>query len=506
MYSKLKVFVLSLFVVNSLCSYKVDNVKADSWDVAPATLPVAFYPTLTKAIPFIGANVAHAVGQKGSGAAIVVIDTGIEKSHPFFQSRVVLEACFATKCPNGQPSMVGSGAAAPVHWHGTHVAGIAAGSSQSMTGVAPEASIIAVNVFDPSGSTYDSNIIKALQWVATIADKYNVAAVNMSLGSRQSFKTTCDDYLPDMTNAIKNLKDLNVATVISSGNSYANGMSSPACISYAVSVAATLVDSDYVTDFSNISNLTTIAAPGNNINSSKLLGSYGSASGTSMASPFVTGAFALYRSSHGKRSVDEVINIFKSNAKTAKDTYTNITIPRLDLTSIYSGQPVVPTTTTTTTTVSSTTTLPISSTTTTIPFITTTTIKQPPVSSTTTIPSRIYIPNPILLEVNGLPKSYVWIKYKDPYMNKSFISYYELTCNGINKYTIPFEQMYSLHSYKLEVPASQIDYCYLQAVLINGGKTYPTTVRYIYPKNRNTSSVTNTFKYNKKQTKRSKSN
>lgn len=500
MYLKLKLFIVSLFVITSLYSYKVDNVVADSWDVAPATAPVAFYPTLTKAIPFIGANIPHSSGAKGSGASIVVIDTGIERSHPFFQSRVVQEACFATKCPNGQSSMIGQGAAAPVHWHGTHVAGIAAGSAQSITGVAPDSSIIAVNVFDPSGAAYDANIIKALRWVATVSDQYNIAAVNMSLGSRQSYKTTCDDYLPDMTNAIKALKDLSVATVISSGNSYAHGMSAPACISHSVSVAATFVDSDLVTEFSNISSLTTIAAPGNNINSSKLLGSYGSASGTSMASPFVTGSFALYRSSHGKLSVDEVVNIFKNNAKTAKDTYTGIQIPRIDLTSIYSNPPVVPTTTTLP---SSTTTTVLTPTTTTTLPVTTTTLKPPPVV-TTTIPSRIFIPKPLLLELNGMPKTYVWVKYRDPYMNKSFVSHYELTCNGINKYIIPVQQMYSLHSYKLEVPASQIDYCYLQAVAINASKTYPTTVRYIYPKNRPTSSVVNNFNFKKKNAKRTK--
>jgi len=274
MYLKLKAFIISTAVVFSVCAYKVDTALSEQWDVAPATSPVVFRTTLATAIPFIGANVPFELGYKGSGSSIVIIDTGIEKAHPFFQNRVTLEACFANKCPNGQTSMIGPGAAAPVHWHGTHVAGIAAGSGSNMRGVAPEASIIAINVFEPSGAAYDNNIIKALQWVSTIASQYNVASVNMSLGGSQSYKTTCDDYLPAMTSAIKNLKDKNVATVVSSGNSYANGMSAPACISHSVSVAATYSNSNVVTDFSNINILTTLAAPGHNINSAKLLGSY----------------------------------------------------------------------------------------------------------------------------------------------------------------------------------------------------------------------------------------
>lgn len=481
MYSKLKALIISTSLLISVCAYKVETSVAQTWDVSPATAPVLFKPTLASAIPFIGADVPFNLNQKGSGAAIVIIDTGIEKAHPFFQNRVVLEACFSNKCPNGQTSMVGNGAATPVHWHGTHVAGIAAGYNNSFHGVAPEASIIAVNVFETSGTAYDNNIIKALQWVATIASQYNVAAVNMSLGGSQSYKTTCDDYIPLMTSAIKNLKDINVATVISSGNSYANGMSAPACISHAVSVAATYTNSDSVTDFSNINSFTTIAAPGNAINSSKLLGSYGSASGTSMASPFVTGSFALYRSVYGVKSVSEVVNIFKSNSKTAKDSYTNIIIPRINLSSIFSNAPS-PTTNppfTTTTLPVVTTTLPPSTT-------TSTTLPYKPPTTTTTIPKFPYVPKPLLLEVNGLPKSYVWIKYKDPYMNKSFISSYILTCNENKEFIIPYQSMYSLHSYKLEVPASTIDYCYLQALLLNGTKTFPTTIKFIYPKNKTT--------------------
>jgi hypothetical protein len=318
----------------------------------------------------------------------------------------------------------------------------------------------------------------------------------MSLGGSVTFTGTCDNYIPPMTQAIKNLKDKNIATVVSSGNNYAFGMSAPACISHSVSVAATVKNATTITDFSNISTHTDLAAPGSKIVSSKLLGSYSSASGTSMSAPFVTGAFALYRSAKGIKSVDEVVADFQLNGVTVKDSYTNIQIKKINFVSMFSQSPVTTTTipSSTTTLPVTTTTLPVVTTTTTLPVVTTTTI--PLVTTTTTIvpPTKLpYIPNPLLLEVNGLPKSYVWIKYRDPYMNKGFLSHYELTCDTNSIYRIPVNSMYSLHSYRLNVPASTINRCSLAGVTIYGTKTNSTPLKNIYPRNKTNTSSALTF-------------
>lgn len=499
---KLKSFIVSSAFILSLFSYKVDLVDANSYDVARATGPVKFTFNLTEANSDISLPTAHNLSYKGKDTYLAIIDTGIEKAHPFFQDRVALEACFATRCPNGSNQMIGSGAAAPVHWHGTHVAGIAAGYNSNFTGVASESKIIAINVFNSSGAAYDADIIKALNWLSSISNDYNISSVNMSLGGSMTFTGTCDNYIPAMTTAIKNLKDKNIATIISSGNGYAFGMSAPACISHSVSVAATYKNSSTITDFSNISTHTDLAAPGASIVSSKLMGSYSAASGTSMSSPFVTGAFAVYRSAYGVQSVDKVLSDFQTNGISVRDSYTNISIKKINFSTIFQTAPPVTTTTTSSTSTTSTT---IPQSTTTIPSTTTTVVVTTTTSSTTTTlptPSKPpFIPNPILLEVNGLPKSFVWIKYRDPYMNKSFLTHYELTCNGSTVYNIPVNQMFSLHSYKLEVPASTIRFCSLAGVTIYGTKTRSTPIRNIYPRNKNTSTVNSIKSKNVKKNK-----
>jgi subtilisin family serine protease len=364
--------VISLLVSLSLISVTFfiadSKVKAD---VFPASAPVKFRMNLSKSIPFISANKAHQSNFKGQGTHIVIIDSGVDKTNPFIGSKVVLEACFAPTCPNGTTEMIGSGAAKPVHWHGTHVAGIVAGSNASMTGVAPEAKIIAVNIFDSLGSTYDSNIVRALSWVDSISSQYNIAAVNMSLGTNMVFRSSCNSYIPDLTSIISKLKSKNIATVVSAGNSYSYGMSSPACITDTVSVAATLADKNVVTDFSNIHEDTDFSAPGYMILSSSLGDTFRTASGTSMAAPHVAGAYAVYRSKFGIKSVDDVTRDFQNSSVPAIDNYTRINSKRIDFSYLFgTDQPPVTTTTTTTT-------VPSPTTTTTIPRPTTTTTVAP---------------------------------------------------------------------------------------------------------------------------------
>lgn len=347
-------------------------------DVYPATDPVVFRIKLDNANARVNSKYAYDNQYQGQNTYVAVIDTGIQSDHPFLKDRVALEACFSASCPNGSAEMIGQGAARPVHWHGTHVAGIIAGKNETSRGIAPQAKIIAINVFDSRGAAYDADIVKALKWIDSISDQYNIAAVNMSLGTAQVFSGTCDTYLPEMTQAILNLKNKNIATVVAAGNNYTYGMNSPACISHSVSVAATYSHIEEVTDFSNLTERTTLSAPGASIYSSGTDSSYRTASGTSMAAPIVAGAYAVYVSKYGTSSVDKITEDYRSTSVAALDRATRISTKRVDFKSLFEVSP--PQTTTTTTTVVTTTTS------TTTPIITTTTSTTVPVVTTTTLP------------------------------------------------------------------------------------------------------------------------
>jgi subtilisin family serine protease len=464
-------------------SHSYKKVVKTKSKVATASSKVKFKLSLSTAIPKIGADYSYDSGYTGQGSYVVVIDTGVEKAHPFLAGKIALEACFATSCPNGTTQMIGPGAAAPVHYHGTHVAGIIAGSNSQFHGIAPGAKIIAINIFDVYGAAYDDDMVKALNYVYSLADTYNITSVNMSLGGNTVFKSTCDSYLPDVTDAINNLKSKNIATVIAAGNNYSAGMSAPACISTAVSVAATYTSSDKVTTFSNVSQFTTLSAPGYNINSSKLMGSYGSASGTSMATPFVAGALAVYRSKFGVQSVDKVISDFQSTSSPAIDDFTGIVTKRINMKSLIDSTttPVVPPIVTTTTIPNATTTTLPTTTTTTVP-VTTTTV---PVT-TTTVPVNTTLPpvtgyavgKPLLVSLDSMSSVYnsylhdvFTITYLDVYYGKDVLTHYLLTCDSGQTFTIPVDYTGRLNYYRLKnadgtyAKATGITKCYLQGAV-----------------------------------------
>lgn len=442
------------------------NAKADSMQ---ALGPVKFKMGLTVSVPFIGAAKAHQFNHKGKGSYVVVIDSGVESSSPFLGGRVALEACFASICPNGSSKMVGPGAAKPVHWHGTHVAGIIAGSNSNMSGVAPEAGIIAVNVFDVNGSTYDANIINALNWVDSISSQYNIASVNMSLGTTMVFKSSCNSYIPDLTSVISKLKSKNIATVVSAGNSYAYGMSSPACITDTISVAATYADRDEVTTFSNVHEDTDFSAPGFNIVSSELNGSFRSSSGTSMAAPHVAAAYALYRSKFGNQSVDKVTQDFQSSSMPAKDDYTSVMTKRIDFNYLFGdGQMPTPTTSTTVAT-TTTTTLRPPVTTIRPPVVTTTTVvaPKPPgddVEFIFTTPEILSI----LKDIHGFNYVYLDFRYT---ANVNNVSSYLFDCSyaGSANFSrsVP-NRGNRMNFFYVAIPVAGIDSCRMAAVSKSG--------------------------------------
>lgn len=304
----------------------------------------------------IGTPAAWAAGYDGSGQVVAVLDTGVDKTHPFFATggnKVVSEACYSSNtssstsvCPGGveESTAVGSGvncnSSIAGCSHGTHVAGSAVGNDSSGPhyGVGRGANVIAIQVFSNfSGEAlaWVSDQVKALERVYELRDTFNIAAVNMSLGGGRYFsEASCDAAQASRKAAIDNLRTAGIATVIASGNDgFKDSMGTPACISTAVSVGAT-TDGDSVASFSNVASFLDLYAPGVSITSSVPGGGTGTWNGTSMATPHVAGAFALLRQAAPGASVDEIVDALKSTGTPVDDLRaggTVMDIPRINV-------------------------------------------------------------------------------------------------------------------------------------------------------------------------------
>jgi subtilisin family serine protease len=307
-------------------------------------------PMLDTSVDLVGAEDAWAMGYTGSGWYVVTLDTGIRRSHQFFQGKTIVEACFSKEgdCPNGSTEQYGIGTAAHYesvydgHDHGTHVAGIAAGQDGSLAGVAKNSNIIAVQVFSrfsaeecdgsPCVMSWESDQVKGLEYVYTLRGTYSIAAVNMSLGGGR-YSSYCD--YASQKPAIDNLKAVHIATVIAAGNDASCGyVSSPACISSAVAVGASN-DHDGEAYFNNWhSTLQEFFAPGVSIYSStgNSDSGYSSWSGTSMSTPHVTGAWALLRQASSTSSVDTIFNALRSTGTPISSSWcSGGPIPRINV-------------------------------------------------------------------------------------------------------------------------------------------------------------------------------
>lgn len=278
----------------------------------------------------MGAPTAWAAGFKGAGTTIAIVDTGVQTDHSYLMNgtvqKTVGEACFAeafgytSPCPGGvmginDPSKVGAGAPCPVDIvtngqqeciHGTHVAGIAVGGTGSGTsGIAPEASLISVQVFSYKYSTSrvtanTFNVDNALQWLYNRrADFPGLTAVNLSLGDGELYTGSCDLSELSTYNKVQQLRDVGIVTVVAAGNeSRTTGVSAPACLSNVVAVSALSSGGgpDTRADYSNIGPQVDLFAPGT-LTSSVPCNGTATMSGTSMATPAVAGAFAALRQS-----------------------------------------------------------------------------------------------------------------------------------------------------------------------------------------------------------------
>ncbi|HYB96017.1 MAG TPA: S8 family serine peptidase [Vicinamibacterales bacterium] len=272
----------------------------------------------------LGVDGLPAVNGKGVGVAI--IDSGIETTHHALNGKVAAAVSFVTDDPS-----TGDG-----FGHGTHIAGIIAGTETPAThvtplyrgGIAPGAHLINVRVLGDNGAGYTSDVIAGLQWTLANRAKYGIRVVNMSLGHTQVEPCATDPLCLSVEQAVAS----GLVVVVSAGNSGKNSagqevlasITTPGVAPHALTVGALVTWGTVSTDDDTIASYSSrgptryelglkpdVVAPGNKIVSLEAQGSYlakkypalhvaGSGknaymmmSGTSMAAAMVSGSAAL---------------------------------------------------------------------------------------------------------------------------------------------------------------------------------------------------------------------
>lgn len=234
----------------------------------------------------------------GEGVTAYVIDTGVRISHKDFGGRA----------SHGFDAVDNDETADDGNGHGTHVAGTIAGTSH---GVAKKSKIVAVRVLDDNGSGTTEQVVAGIDWVTQHHAGPSVA--NMSLGGG------ADEALDE---AVRRSIAAGVTFAVAAGNESSDaGQGSPSRVPEAITVASSTAD-DSQSSFSNFGSIVDLYAPGSDITSAWNDSDTGTKtiSGTSMATPHVVGAAALYLAGHKDASPSQVAQALTAGAIPGKIT------------------------------------------------------------------------------------------------------------------------------------------------------------------------------------------
>jgi hypothetical protein len=331
---------------------------------------------LAQSVPKVGAPTQWSTGYRGAGRVVVVIDTGVASS---FGGQLVGQACFAASQvgPNlvghcgpdgdvteafdstcfelgvcGPDDVLDPAAGRPCAEpprpqscaHGTAVAAVAA-RHEPTPGVAPDAGVYAIQVFEPTGGRADFvDILLALDHVADLAAAgLEVASVNLSLASSATYPSHCDSGpAPDpdavaFRTAFQRLALRGIAATVATGNDASpTSIGMPACVSNAIAVGASDLD-DHMARFGNRGPTVDLLAPGADHATGATDpmeipgGPVTSWAGTSFSAPHVAGAFALLQPQYPKASTSQVLLLLQWTAVAIVDPETGRTYARLRL-------------------------------------------------------------------------------------------------------------------------------------------------------------------------------
>lgn len=292
--------------------------------VEPDGIAYAFVQTLPWGIDRIDADVSSTLAGNGSGSVngvrVYILDTGAQLNHPDLNIA-------------GSVDFTGKGTAADGHGHGTHVSGTvgAKDNADYVVGVAPDVALYALKVLNDQGSGSFSQITAGVDYVT--GQKQNNSSIpmvaNMSLGGYVG--TTAYNTLD---RAIVNSIKAGVVYCIAAGNSTRDAKwYSPAHVVEAITVGAYDSNNRFAT-FSNYGSILDLNAPGVSVLSTWIGSSTKTISGTSMATPHVAGAAALYLSSNPTKTSQQVRDQLVADGRA---TVTNVR-PSTTNKTVYAGK------------------------------------------------------------------------------------------------------------------------------------------------------------------------
>lgn len=258
----------------------VVNVEADHL-LRTTEVPNDPYYSFQYHHEMIGAERAWAKTMGTTDVLVAVLDNGFDLDHPDLKGQIVSSYATATSMSEDD--------------HGTHVAGIIGAAHNNRTygaGVAPDTGLLAIDVFEDE-LAYSSDVIEGIYYAADAG----ADVINMSLGNYF--------YSESYQKAINYAHERGVLVIASSGNDFTDETHYPSGYENVMAVGST-DRADRFSGFSNYGIEQDISAPGTGIWSTIAGGSFGSMSGTSMASPVVAGIAALVKANEPDLSNDDI--------------------------------------------------------------------------------------------------------------------------------------------------------------------------------------------------------
>ncbi|HXE72966.1 MAG TPA: S8 family peptidase [Candidatus Nitrosotenuis sp.] len=296
--------------------------------LAPEPDSDAPHPLLDVSAATLGLPELWQRGLTGKGVAIAVLDTGIAP-HPDYNERIV--AFYDTV--NGREKPYDD------RGHGTHVAGICAGSGRASKGrykgAAPEANLVGIKVFDHLGNTDVSHVVRGIQWAVENKDRLGIKVLNISFGAPAKYPVKDDPVAQAVEAAVR----AGLFVVCASGNSgpWPRTIDTPGTAPSALTVGATVtygtpeLEDDKVAYFSGSGPTypdgyvkPDVVAPGKGVVSTSPDGGYVTMSGTSMAAPLVAGTAALMYQLRPDLSPGEMKQLLRATAQRIRSYNENI--------------------------------------------------------------------------------------------------------------------------------------------------------------------------------------